>query len=86
MLNKEQLKFLLDLGLETGADFSELYFENTYSNVPEYISNINNSSPIFTSYVCGVINNIMAIIKCFNCSFVFKYENIKRRETTKNEK
>ena len=35
MLNKEQLKHLLDLGLETGADFSELYFENTYSNVME---------------------------------------------------
>lgn len=35
MLSKEQLKQLLNLGLETGADFSELYFENTYSNAME---------------------------------------------------
>ena len=28
-MDKKQLQYLLNLGLETGADFSELYFENT---------------------------------------------------------
>ena len=32
-MDKLQLQKLLNLGLETGADFSELYFENTYSNI-----------------------------------------------------
>src|SRR5690606_16657448 len=31
MLNKEQLQELLQLGLETGADFSEIFQEDTYS-------------------------------------------------------
>ena len=34
-MDKLQLQKLLDLGLETGADFSELYFENTSSNIME---------------------------------------------------
>ena len=31
MLKKEQLQELLQLGLETGADFSEIFLEDTYS-------------------------------------------------------
>ena len=47
-MDKLQLKKLLNLGLETGADFSELYFENTYSNVMEMtlgkVSNVSSSN------------------------------------------
>ena len=47
-MDKLQLKSLLNLGLETGADFSELYFENTYSNIMEMtlgkVSNISSSN------------------------------------------
>ena len=46
-MDKLQLEKLLNLGLETGADFSELYFENTYSNVMEMtlgkVSNVSSS-------------------------------------------
>lgn len=48
MFDKNKLKDLLNLGLATGADFSELYFENTISNLTEMtggkISSINSSS------------------------------------------
>ena len=47
-MDKLQLEKLLNLGLETGADFSELYFENTYSNVMEMtlgkVSNVSSSN------------------------------------------
>ena len=48
MFSKKELKHLLNIGLSTGADFSELFFENTLSNATEMtsgkISNINSSS------------------------------------------
>ena len=47
-MDKLQLQKLLNLGLETGADFSELYFENTYSNIMEMtlgkVSNVSSSN------------------------------------------
>lgn len=47
-MDKKQLQYLLNLGLETGADFSELYFEDTTSNLMEMtlgkISNISGSN------------------------------------------
>ena len=47
-MDKKQLQYLLNLGLETGADFSELYFEDTISNLMEMtlgkISNISASN------------------------------------------
>lgn len=48
MFDKQKLQYLLNLGLETGADFSELFFENTNSNTMEMVggkvSNINSSN------------------------------------------
>ena len=48
MLDKKVLKDLLNLALETGADFSELYFEDTNSNVLEMtlgkVTNISSSN------------------------------------------
>ena len=47
-MDKLQLQKLLNLGLETGADFSELYFENTYSNIMEMtlgkVSNVSSTN------------------------------------------
>ncbi len=47
-MDKKQLQELLNIGLETGADFSELYFENTYSNIMEMtsgkVSNVSSSN------------------------------------------
>ena len=47
-MDKLQLHKLLNLGLETGADFSELYFENTYSNIMEMtlgkVSNVSSTN------------------------------------------
>ncbi len=47
-MNKKQLQELLNLGLSTGADFSELYFENTTSNLMEMtlgkVSNVSSSN------------------------------------------
>ena len=47
-MDKKQLQYLLDLGLATGADFSELYIEDTTSNIMEMtlgkISNVSSSN------------------------------------------
>ena len=47
-MDKKQLQYLLNLGLETGADFSELYIEDTTSNAMEMalgkVSNVSSSN------------------------------------------
>lgn len=52
MLNKKELQDLLNIGLETGADFSELFFEDSNSNVMEMVSG--KVSNINTSNIHGV--------------------------------
>ena len=59
-MDKKQLQYLLNLGLETGADFSELYIEDTTSNAMEMalgkVSNVSSSK--FNKY-CNCFLSIL---------------------------
>lgn len=54
MLNKEDIQKILNLSLDEGADFAELFFENTYSHTLKVIGKDVVSADTYNTFGVGI--------------------------------